>query len=407
MIGQTHTFEGMAGKRKPRPPGVLMVTGAYYPELFGAGLQCRELVRAIRGEARIAILTTTTDRRLPAEEILDGVPVYRVRVDPSRFWSKLPAGVRMAWIIVRERRWASILHLHGFSQKSILVILLGTLLQSRIAIKLTSVGHDDPESMKRRGALAYWCYSRARVYFGVSPRLAAIYTRSGLPEKRFRLIPNGVDVERFKPAGVEERRTIRREIGLPEGVTVILFVGFFSREKCPDVLFDAWARTACTEGLSSVLVLVGATRSDYYEVDRSLAADIRRRGSAAGLESRLRFIEETHEIEKLHRAADIFVLPSVREGLPNALLEAMASGTACVATQLEGVTDTLIDDGSSGILVPPRDVHALAEALVRLTTFPDVRRAMGVCARERILRDFSLPEVARDYLAAYRELGTD
>lgn len=385
-------------------PGVLMVTGAYYPELSGAGLQCRELVRQLRRSVCFTVLTTTADPSLPIYELCDEVPVHRVLVDPARAWSKLTAALRLTRIVLSERRRFSIVHLHGYSQKSMLLVVLALLTGKRIATKLTSVGYDDPESMKKRGRLASWCNSRARVFFGVSPRFQALYAASGLPAGRFRLIPNGVDLARFRPASPEERRALRHDLNLPADAVVVLFVGFFSREKCPDLLFDAWARVATRGDTPSVLVFVGATRSAYYEVDPDLAVDIRARAAQMGLDRQIRFVEATREIEKYQRAADVFVLPSVREGLPNALLEAMACGTPCVATRLEGVTDTLIDDGASGILIPPRDVAALETALALLVSHPDRARAMGDRARERIVRDFALVNTAREYLAVYREL---
>ena len=381
-----------------------MVTGAYFPELSGAGLQCRALVRHLHDAVSFTVLTTTIDSALPAADERDGVAVHRVFVNPESVWSKIAAAWRTSRILLRARARYSILHLHGFSQKSLLIVVVGLLLGKRIAIKLTSVGHDDPGAIRARGRLSYWCYTRARLFFGVSPRLQALYVASGLPAARFRLIPNGVDLERFRPAPLEARRALRAELGLPVESTVVLFVGFFSKEKCPDLLFDAWSRLAAGGEGSSVLVFVGATRSRYYEVDESLAAGIRARASRLGLDARLVFVEETREIEKYHRAADIFVLPSVREGLPNALLEAMACGVGCIATQLDGVTDALIAHEDSGILVPPRDAAALEAAIARLVSRPDIAAAMGARARERVERDFSLTRTAREYLAAYQEL---
>jgi glycosyltransferase involved in cell wall biosynthesis len=403
FVAQNATRRAGAGMTR-EPAGVLMVTGAYFPEVSGAGLQCRELVRQLRDAVRITVLTTTTDPTLPAAEERDGSPIHRVFVDPASVRSKIAAALRVIRIFLVERRRFSILHLHGFSQKSVLLVALGLLTGKRIAIKLTSVGHDDPQSMKARGALTYWCYSRARMFFGVSPRLQALYAASGLPPDRFRLIANGVDVTRFRPAAAAERRALRAELNLPIDGVVVLFVGFFSREKCPDLLFDAWSRVAAEASDSSVLVLVGATRSTYYEIDRSLADRIRARAAGQRLDRRLHFVESTLEIEKYHRAADIFVLPSLREGLPNALMEAMACGAGCIATRLEAVTDVLIADGESGFLVAPRDVDALETSLRRLISQPACARAMGMRARTRIERDFSLTKTAEQYLAAYREL---
>ena len=385
-------------------PGVLMVTGAYFPDISGAGLQCRSLVRALRGKVRVSVLTTTTDRRALMDDSVDAVPVFRVFVDPASIRSKAQAAYRMARIVLRERRRCAILHLHGFSQKTMLLVALGLVTRVRLAIKLTSVGHDDPASIRARGRLAFWFYSRAHVFFGVSPRFQVLYNESGLPPEKFRLIPNGVDLTRFRPASQDERTALRDELNLPRDVQVVLFVGFFSREKCPDVLFEAWALAAAREAGRSVLVFVGATRSSYYEIDPDLVRDIRHKAAVAGLTDRIRFVEETREIERYHQAADVFVLPSVREGLPNALLEAMACGTACISSRLDGVTDTLIADGESGMLVPPRDVAALGTALTRLLSNPDRAAAMGRVARDLIVRDYAMADTANAYAAVYREL---
>ncbi len=387
----------------PEKPAVLMVTGAYVPEMSGAGLQCRALVRALSDRVSFAVLTTTMDDSLSVEDEQDGVPVYRVLVNPASVRSKLSAALRMIALVVRLRKRFSILHLHGFSQKSVLLVILGLVTGKRIAIKMTSVGHDDPAAMRARGRIWQWCYSRAHVLFGVSPRFQALHESSGLPRERFRLIPNGVDIQRFRPASPEARRALRGALGLPVEGPLVLFVGFFSREKCPDVLFDAWTRCVAAGDRSSVLVFVGATRSDYYEVEGRLAEDIRERAARLDLISRLYFVEATTQIEDYQRAADLFVLPSVREGLPNALLEAMACGTACVATRLEGVTDQLLA-GDSGVLVPPRDVAALESALTRLMADPEGATAIGTRARARIVQDFAMSNAASQYLAVYQEL---
>lgn len=384
-------------------PRVLMVTGAYFPEMSGAGLQCRELVRQLVPTVPCTILTTVTDPALPAVDERDGVPVFRVRVDPTSLWSKLTAGLRMTRVFWRQRARFSILHLHGFSQKTMLLIALALLTGKRIVIKLTSVGHDDPMSMRARGRAAFWFFSRAHRFVAVSPRFETLYLTSGLPRDRFRLIPNGVNLERFRPASVDERRVLRQALGLPVDAYVTLFIGFFSQEKCPDVLFEAWARDAVHDG-RRILLLVGATRSAYHEVDPQLADGIRARAAALGLIERVVFVESTQQIEHYHRAADVFALPSVREGQPNALLEAMACGTACVATRLDGVTDALLDDGVSGLLVPPRDVDALASALATLAASPELAQRMGAHVHARIAREFSAEAMGQQYVSTYREL---
>jgi glycosyltransferase involved in cell wall biosynthesis len=394
---------------EPHPaalPGVLMVTGAYYPEISGAGLQCRALVNQLRDRIAFTVLTTTADRSLPVDDVRDGVPVHRVFIDPASWWSKTTGTFRLTLAFFRNARGFSIVHLHGFSQKSMLLIWLARMKGKRVAIKLTSVGHDDPASMSQRGGPAYWLYSRADLFFAVSPRFAESYHAAGLPANRFRLIPNGVDCERFRPAVDGERERIRHELGLPVESRLVLFVGFFSREKHPDLLFEAWAKLAVPVAPDSALVFVGATQSPYYEIDKRLAERIRQLAHALGLDGRVRFVERTHEIERFHRAADIFAMPSVREGLPNALLEAMASGTACVATRLEGVTDILIEHERNGLLVPALDGLALQTAMRRCFEDREWARGLGAEARRTVQKRYDLGEASQQYLKAYLELGS-
>ena len=182
-----------------------------------------------------------------------------------------------------------------------------------------------------------------------------------------------------------------------------LFVGFFSRDKRPDAVFRAWRREAARDP-RAVLVFVGATVPKYYEIDGALFDRVRSGAAAAGLSGRVIFADTTTAIERFFAAADVFALPSVREAMPLALLEAMSSGLACVASRLERSTDVLIQDGVNGRLVPPDDEDAWANALADLTS--DCRRAreLGRCARATVVDRFTVERSSRVWLDAYREL---
>lgn len=381
-----------------------MVTGAYYPEVSGAGLQCRELVRTLGERVSFTVMTTTADTLLSKVGEVDGAPVYRVLVDVDQLESKLRAAVCFASTFIRLRGRFDIVHLHGFSQKSLLLVLLARIFRKKLVLKLTSVGHDDPISIRTRGRLTFSFYSQADMFVGVSPRLQQLYYSSGLPREKFWLIPNGVDIERFRPAEQGERLALRKELGLPEALTLILFVGFFSREKCPDLLFEAWTRMVSGELPSTGLVFVGATRSRYYEVDSGLAQKIQAAAQRLGVEKQVIFVETTREIERYYRAADMFVLSSSREGLPNALLEAMATGLPCVASRLPGVTDGVIDHGVNGLLVPSGDGTALEGALRLVLQDPTRAQELGRKARETVEQRYSITQTASRMLEAYERL---
>lgn len=381
-----------------------MVTGAYYPEISGGGLQCRTLVRALRDQIAFTVLTTTRDGTLSPEEEIDGVPVYRCVLDVRRPLSKLSAGFRLAWLFWRLRRRFQIVHLHGFSQKSYLFLFLGRLARRKLVLKMTSVGRDDPVSIRNRSRLAGRFYAQVDCVVSVSPRLSEAYAQAGLPLTHLRIIPNGVDTTRFRPPTVGERVAFRRALGLAEDRPIILFVGFFSREKCPDLLLEAWVHVRHNTPARPMLVFVGATKASSYEVDQELVARILAKARALNAESELVFVERTSEVERYYQAADFFVLPSVREGLPNVLLEAMATGLACAATDLPGVTDWVIRHNENGLLFPPRDVVALSRQLQQLLADGEQAKRFGDRARTTILQRFSIQQIGEEYLGLYTSL---
>ncbi|MDQ2676135.1 MAG: glycosyltransferase, partial [Actinomycetota bacterium] len=124
---------------------------------------------------------------------------------------------------------------------------------------------------------------------------------------------------------------------------------------------------------------------------------------AQGLDGRVRFVDPKGQVPELVAGLDIFAMPSVprSEGMPTAILEAMASGIPIVATRV-GATDELVRDGVTGILVPPEDPRALADAIARLLEDPDLREAYGKAARRDALERFDLTRLAKRHADAYR-----
>ena len=114
-------------------------------------------------------------------------------------------------------------------------------------------------------------------------------------------------------------------------------------------------------------------------------------------------VEQTPTIEQFYRAADVLIFPSTREGLPNVVLEAMASGLPCVVSRLPGVTDSLVTDGVDGMLVEPGDRAGFGDALREVLTDPAKRARLGAAARLTAAR-YSLASIADRYVELYRGL---
>jgi starch synthase (maltosyl-transferring) len=191
----------------------------------------------------------------------------------------------------------------------------------------------------------------------------------GWPDDRLAVIPNTVDVAPFDRAEAVPRAAL----GVPEGAFLALFVGRLDAQKGLPVLLDAAAR-------------VSAARPDWH---LALAGDGPERrwlhdrlADSPGLAARVHPLGHRGDVPGLLKAADVLVLPSLWEGMPNAVLEAMAARRAAVATAVEGTVD-LVVPGETGWLVPPADPGALAAALLDAAADPDRLRRYGDVARAR------------------------
>ena len=385
-------------------PRVLMVTGAYFPETSGGGLQARAVIRALHRDADFVVLTTSADPSLPAHSEEDGIAIRRVHVDVASAISTLTAAARLLSAFVALAPRIDIVNLHGFSGKAIVLAALSRLFRKRFVLTLQTSVQDEPPAVRRTGAAAYWAYLSADLYLSVSPGLSRGYLEGGLPASRLRQVRNAVETDRFRPPAAGEREALRRELGLPLDLPIVLFVGYFSRDKRPDVMYRAWA-AADTGHRRPALVMIGATRAVHGEVNTALAPAIRESAIRDRFADRLFLVEATTTIERYFRAADLFVLPSVREGLPIALIEAMSSGLPCVASRLEGSTDVLIEDQATGLLVAPDDEAGFASAIGSLLTDRATAERLGAAARTMVLDRYAIQTAAAAWLAAYQELS--
>jgi glycosyltransferase involved in cell wall biosynthesis len=196
-----------------------------------------------------------------------------------------------------------------------------------------------------------------------------------LPAARVRVIYNGIDLKPFdKP---RDRDETRRELGCPANDPVIVSVGRLVAEKDPVTLLTAFRRAA--ERDERVRLWIAG--------DGPLRATLSAQAARMGLAERVTFLGFQTDVPALLSAADILVISSRREGLPNVALEAMAARRAVVATAVAG-TPELVQDGQTGLLVPPGVPDAMAAALGALIADPVRRRQMGERGRRRVEQCF-------------------
>jgi glycosyltransferase involved in cell wall biosynthesis len=232
-------------------------------------------------------------------------------------------------------------------------------------------------------------------FIAVSPSERDLALREKLAQpERLLMIPNGIGEDAFdRPPDARDR--VRDELNIPTDAVVVGCAARLTAQKDPIVLVRAVAELAGR--ISQPLYLIWAG-------DGALAPEVARAARAGGIEHRCRFVGFRRDMRSVMCAFDIFALPSRYEGLPYALLEAMAVGLPVVATDVVGTRD-VVTHGVTGYLVPPGDPSRLAAALEPLVEDADLRTQLGSSGRKIVAERFTLAEMVRRLEALYGELA--
>ncbi len=349
-----------------------------------------------------------------------GVTLHAYRFPPFDQWgrwgyaSSMVADERLHWralvvspfatvsMLQAVRRLTSrlkphLLHLHWVIPSGIAALVTkGTL---PVVVSLHGSDLFLAERTRWGRAVARAAFMRARMITACSTALLEGALRLGAYQDRVRLLPYGVDHCAFRP-GVTAPEG-RRDFGLPGHAFVFLSVGRLVRKKGLHILVQAAAELRALTDKRFVVAIAGS--GDLEGELRSRIHELNLHGTVQLLGSvdRLR-------LPDLYRSADAFVLPIVRDergnmdGLPNVLLEAMATGLPVVASALSGALDA-IEDGRTGLLVPAGDPAALGRAMAKLMDSPPEVRRMGSEARDVVLARFTWEKVSEQLVKIYEE----
>ena len=220
----------------------------------------------------------------------------------------------------------------------------------------------------------------------VSEALGRTYERIGVPTGRISTVPNGVGVRRDQP----DRLTARRSLGLDPDQLVVMTIGWLAPMKGHRDLIDS--TPALADRFPDLAVLIVG--------DGPLHAQLTEQIAALGVGDCVRLLGHRPDARQLLDAADVFVLPSLHEGMPLVALEAMEASLPVVATRVIGSEEVVLDH-ETGLLVPARDPPALGRALMVLLTDPVLRARLGQAGRDRYLEKFTRRRMAADTLAVY------
>jgi glycosyltransferase involved in cell wall biosynthesis len=390
---------------------VAIVTNHFAPYVGGIETQNRLIGEAlVRRGHHVTVLTRRYDPALPWREVRNGVRVERLRPSGERIVDKwlMNAGAFRRLLLARPEFDAVLVTL--FSVHIFGPALAGALRRFPLVVRtdvsselLGGVSEDSVLRLPRairpvvRTGLAMArraAYRRARRVIAISRALAREAAVFGFPESAVALIPNAVDLERFRPVTPAGKTRRRAALGLDPDAEIAITVSRLVRRKGLLTLVEAWAGVARDRPRAMLLIVGGGPGPrSMHDAERPLRAAV----AARGLGGRVRLVGPVADVERWLQAGDLFVFASEEESFGCALAEAMACGLPVVCTRIEGAAEDLVVEGVHGLTFDVGDVETLRRGLADLLADPAARAAMGAAAREAVAERLGVPRIASEY----------
>jgi D-inositol-3-phosphate glycosyltransferase len=361
-----------------------VLTAAHYwpPHVGGIEFVAREQSRRLveRGHAVTVVSSRIGDDRALSYD--DGFAVHKVAAsNVLEEWVRLPYPLfapKLFSLTYRLARDADVVVAHTHTFMSTIAAARAARKQAKPFVLIQHNPYIDyrfPLNVVQRGADA----TIARYTVGSADRLLAVseftarYVRRLAPGREVTVVHHGTDAERFSPVDRARRAEIRRRLDLPVDAFIALTVRRLFYRNGLDTLLEAATRL---RGLAGLHVVIGGTGPEHAEIKDRIARDRLAHVDLVG------YIPDL-DLADYYRAADVFVLPTrTAEGFGLVLMEAAASGIASIATD-SGAPREVVDDGVTGLLVPPGDPEALASAIATLYRSPEMLAEMGDAALAR------------------------
>ncbi len=402
-------------------PRILMLTFRFHPVIGGAEIQCLRLSKLLVQQGYTVRVLTERLIGTQNHEMIDDVPISRLRaldrwrlmLDSLRkvsgfvpranqktqtvgkrkiskrqrifayLYSRIPElffKKKVYTYLKRHAQEFDVIHVHGAHWLAATAVRFALHSGKKVIVKESGSGH--AMTIRNQTYEEFSMTRRADRFVAVSNQLVNDLRDLGVSHDKITMIPNGMDIpDRCWENGEASDRHA-------------LFVGNLTQmpHKGLDVLFHAWKLLNDRGVFHGLKILGGGDPSAMQDLAREL-----------GILHFVTFVGPVTNVAEHLLSSSMFILPSRDEGLSNALLEAMAHGVPCIATNISGSQD-LIRHKENGLLVPKEDPDALAEAIAYLLAVPVERERLGQAARETIQRSFNISSIANAYIELYKKI---
>jgi glycosyltransferase involved in cell wall biosynthesis len=386
-------------------PGICLLTETYYPVVGGGETQARILAQDLLANGfNVFVVTRRSSHELRKLDQVGGVTVCRTPPVGRGQWKRWSMVLTCVPILLSRRRQYDLIYVSGFKALGLTAVVLSRLLRKCCVLKADSNGEMSGAFFDRgRQALGLTSDStlfrlfltlrngvlrRADRFVAISNDIVEELHRHGVPPEAIELVTNSVDTTLFSPVTPPMKAALRQKLLLPADQTVVTFTGRLVSYKGLPLLLRVWEEVQRLHS-QTILLLVGSGGLDVHNCEDELKEFVQ----AKGLQHRVRFTGDVHNVHEYLQASDIFVFPTEKEAFGISLIEAMACGLPVIATPTGGIKD-ILTDGQNGLLVEAGSFQQLYGAINRLLTDTSLAGALGraalLTAQARYARDVVL-----------------
>jgi glycosyltransferase involved in cell wall biosynthesis len=341
------------------------------------------------------------------------VPTGSLWSNPKREsrWDRICWSFDLLKMLIVRRHEYDIVHFHALNWGSFLCPLILHPLGKKVIFTLSLYGNDNPSYIRKqpRGRFQVYLLGKFDGAIGLSNALVEDACKHGI--NNVICLPNFITIPCLEDPIVEETRaSARAKLGISQESQVLLFVGSMIERKGVDILIDSFVILSKQYSDLRLVVVGPKSKGDTTKIDETYVSQQKGKIQRAGLERQVIWaglIREQTLLVDYYHAADLFVFPTRNEGSPNVIVEAMAAGLPVIATRLVGITDQIVSDGESGLLLEVNQTDQFVRAIDQILRNGPNRLAMGAIGRKIALEKFGFEAYCQKlkgfYISLFKE----
>ncbi|MCG2725903.1 MAG: glycosyltransferase family 4 protein [Elusimicrobia bacterium] len=385
-------------EKQKKIKSVLMLIATFFPLIGGTEKQALSLSESLVSRGIKVKVLTRGVKGAASNQNINGISVRRLKVMGKGWIDSFSFMIASFFYLLKHSSEYDIIHVHLASSPAIAAIIAGKLTGKKVIIKLGGgKGLNEIISSQKKALgkikLKFFALTKP-IFLLVNEDILQWLKTTPLKTTKLIFFRNGVDTGKYSPLSYHEKIKAKNKLGF-ENKQILLFVGRLSPEKRIKEFVEIWDELMRKENISQKarLIIVGSGPQEK---------DIKRAVKIFGLSDSLILAGAQDDLLPYYHAADVFILPSLSEGLSNSMLEAMSCGLAIMASEVGGAKE-VIDEGINGFLFDPFDSQKIKSCINKFLDDDGLALRMGEKSREAVVKKYSMAKVTNELLKIYAE----